>query len=111
MAAYRKKPVVIEAEVYREGLEDGFEEYRSDADPFIPIPKELEPVAFDWVLPQPGGGEWVARLPYIQTLEGRLYIRRGDWIIVGVEKERYPCKPSVFEAMYEPAEPRYAEDF
>lgn len=26
----------------------------------------------------------------------------GDWIITGVQGERYPCKPDIFEATYEP---------
>ena len=26
----------------------------------------------------------------------------GDWIITGVHGERYPCKPDIFEATYEP---------
>lgn len=38
---------------------------------------------------------------YIDTLEGAMEVRAGDWIITGVEGERYPCKPSIFEATYE----------
>jgi hypothetical protein len=37
----------------------------------------------------------------IRTPEGFMSVRNGDWIITGVEGERYPCKPSVFEATYE----------
>ena len=40
----------------------------------------------------------------IETLEGTMVAEPGDWIITGVENERYPCKPSVFAATYEPAE-------
>jgi hypothetical protein len=36
------------------------------------------------------------RRPYIFTLEGKLYISEGDYIITGVEGERYPCKPGIF---------------
>lgn len=28
----------------------------------------------------------------------------GDWIITGVKGERYPCKPEIFEATYEPVD-------
>ena len=28
----------------------------------------------------------------------------GDWIITGVKGERYPCKPDIFEATYEPVD-------
>ena len=41
----------------------------------------------------------------IQTLEGFMVASKGDWIITGVEGERYPCKPSVFEKTYERVEP------
>lgn len=37
----------------------------------------------------------------IQTLEGPLLARPGDWIITGVNGEQYPCKPDVFEKTYE----------
>lgn len=39
--------------------------------------------------------------PYIETLEGRMKVSNGDWIITGVKGERYPCKPDIFEATYE----------
>jgi hypothetical protein len=39
---------------------------------------------------------------FIDTLEGGHIVCPGDWIITGVEGERYPCKPSVFEKTYEP---------
>jgi len=40
----------------------------------------------------------------IPTLEGDMIAEPGDWIITGVKGERYPCKPDIFEATYEPAE-------
>lgn len=39
----------------------------------------------------------------IETLEGRMTVTPGDWIITGVKGEHYPCKPDIFEATYEPA--------
>jgi hypothetical protein len=39
----------------------------------------------------------------IETLEGTMLAMPGDWIITGVKGERYPCKPDIFEATYEPA--------
>ncbi len=41
---------------------------------------------------------------WIDTFEGGHVVCPGDWIMTGVENERYPCKPSVFEATYEPVE-------
>ena len=37
----------------------------------------------------------------INTLEGKMLAREGDWIIKGVKGEFYPCKPDIFEATYE----------
>lgn len=37
----------------------------------------------------------------IETLEGPLIARHGDWIITGVQGEKYPCKPDIFEMTYE----------
>ena len=39
----------------------------------------------------------------IITLEGLMEISSGDYVIQGIEGEIYPCKPSIFEATYEPA--------
>lgn len=38
----------------------------------------------------------------IETLEGTMHASVGDWIITGVNGEKYPCKPDVFEKTYEP---------
>lgn len=79
MAKYRKKPVVIEAEIYRKGLEDGIGHIDDHDSPyFFGDPK-----------------------PYIQTLEGKHYITEGDWIVTGIEGERYPVKNSIFQKTYE----------
>lgn len=41
---------------------------------------------------------------WIDTLEGGHTVCPGDWVITGVAGERYPCKPAIFEATYEPAD-------
>lgn len=38
---------------------------------------------------------------WIDTLEGGHIVCPGDWIITGVRGEHYPCKPDIFEEMYE----------
>ncbi len=38
---------------------------------------------------------------WIDTLEGGHIVCPGDWIITGVQGERYPCKPDIFSATYE----------
>ena len=40
----------------------------------------------------------------IVTLEGKLLVSWGDWIIRGVKGELYPCKPDIFTMTYEAAE-------
>ena len=58
MAKYRKKPVIIEAEICKEEI-------------------------------------------VIKTLEGDLKAQVGDYIITGVEGEKYPCKPNIFKKTYD----------
>jgi hypothetical protein len=77
---YRKKPVVIDAEQYNGQHIEGLE-YK------IEHPEEQHRADVS---------------PYIQTLEGRMHVTHGDWIITGVKGEKYPCKPDIFEATYEP---------
>ena len=38
---------------------------------------------------------------YIDTLEGVMHASPGDWIITGVNGEKYPCKPDIFVKTYE----------
>lgn len=38
----------------------------------------------------------------VETLEGPLFARAGDWIVTGVKGEQYPVKPDIFEKIYEP---------
>jgi len=40
----------------------------------------------------------------IETLEGIMIASPGDWIITGINGERYPCKPDIFEKTYEKIE-------
>ena len=93
MAKYRKKPVVIDAEVYKPGMEDGFEtRYVSESKPCSTwgIPTDAERIPVD--------------IPFIDTLEGCHFITEGDYIITGIKGERYPCKPDIFELTYEAIE-------
>ena len=40
----------------------------------------------------------------IETIEGKMRVDIGDWIIKGVNGEFYLCKPDIFEATYTEAE-------
>jgi hypothetical protein len=88
---YRKKPVVIEAEQYKPGMEDGFNCYEI-------LGKYIGYYPKDGPLPRS------KRVPAIYTLEGPHEITMGDWIITGVKGERYPIKADIFEMTYEPVE-------
>jgi hypothetical protein len=79
MAKYRKRPLVIEAEPYRPGLEDGIEEINAH-------------------MMVDGKG---IPTPFINTLEGKHYISPTDYIVTGIKGERYPVKQDIFEASYE----------
>lgn len=88
MGYYRKKPVVIEAWQW-DGTADG-------ATPII-----------TWVLDGGGTIRYHDEVPThlaVDTAEGTMSAMPGDWIIKGVKGEFSPCKPDIFEAMYEPAE-------
>lgn len=40
----------------------------------------------------------------IHTLEGDMKASVGDYIITGVHGEQYPCKPDIFQEIYQPLE-------
>jgi hypothetical protein len=44
---------------------------------------------------------------FITTLEGVMRADPMDWVIVGVNREQYPCKPDVFEKTYDFLEPEF----
>jgi hypothetical protein len=86
VGAYRKKPVVIEAQRW---------------DGTVSAATQI----IDWVLAN-GGTARYHDDPYlsINTLEGTATASPGDWVIKGVAGEFYPCKPGIFEATYEVAD-------
>ena len=80
MGKYRKKPVVIEAVQFKSFYQ------------------EVDGVTVDFCPDCPDCNSHVAT---IETLEGRMQVQLGDWIITGVKGERYACKPDIFEMTYE----------
>lgn len=77
MAKYRKKPVVIEAEIWTVNRINAIASFMGK------YPKVID------------------RRVRIQTLEGAMYAEEGDYIIKGVNGEFYPCKPDIFTKTYE----------
>ncbi len=78
---YRKKPVVIEAVQLVDGCGN-----------------EMEKLFGDDVIRIANNGEMEIN---IQTLEGVMTARQGDYVIKGIKGEFYPCKPDIFEQTYE----------
>jgi len=79
MAKFRKKPIVVEAEQF----------FAADWRPH-------EPCQY------PSGVYRQGDTYFIKTLEGNMAVNNGDWIITGLQGEKYPCKPDIFAATYEP---------
>lgn len=81
MGKYRKKPVVIDAVRFNPES--------------IPWPEGVK----SWHgQPQPRDGS----CGYIQTLEGKMHVMGGDWIVTGVAGEKYAVKDDIFRKTYEP---------
>jgi len=79
MPMFRKKPVIIEARQWDGSLTS-----------FNDIAEWSE-----------GKVTFSERTLKIATLEGIMTADPNDWIIQGVSKEFYPCKPDIFEKTYE----------
>ena len=85
---YRKKPVVIEAFKF-DGYFIGFV-----GEPYAPL----------WAFEGLHTGVLIIESQgdlYVNTLEGKMLVSIGDYIIKGIQGELYPCKPDIFEATYE----------
>ena len=78
---YRKKPVVIEAVRYM--IDDCLPDWFIDR-------------VIDQIITTHADGTCD-----IKTLEGTMRADNGDFIILGVNGEVYPCKPDIFEKTYE----------
>lgn len=73
MPKFRKKPIIVEAIQWHIG-------------------KEIKGVYFD-----------TDKFGYfVDTPEGPSKVSEGDWIIVGIAGERYPCRDDIFQVTYDP---------
>ena len=82
---FRKKPVVVEARQFKCDNTDAQENLA------------------DWCRGKLRGYKLPLseRVIQIETLEGEMEAKHGDWIIKGVKGEFYPCRPDIFDATYE----------
>lgn len=87
MPKFRKKPVVIEARQF-----DGTKESANHILAWIGSHGANAKRADNT---EPDEGIVIA------TLEGNMIAIPGDWIIMGVKGEFYPCKPEIFKTTYE----------
>ncbi len=87
MAKYTKRQIIVDAEIYHVGMEDGFDDIETAINSGLNIDNYEKPVNIN-------------KIPFIQTLEGKHYISNGDYIITGIEGERYPCKKAIFHRTY-----------
>jgi hypothetical protein len=113
MSKYRKKPVVIEAhQWFKNGDHPGDACHMvcpegNSTTQFEPFLSEGKVVRY-YRRPDDDGerlcekcGRTMHEHGWIDTFEGGHIVCPGDWIITGVEGERYPCKPDIFDATYE----------
>ena len=84
MATYRKKPVEIQAIQW---VSDNIEQVYEMLDDNLIINTDEDEVKH-----------------FINTLEGKMEMAWGDYVIQGVKGEFYPCKPDIFELTYEMVE-------
>ena len=87
MAKYIKKAIPIDAIQYSYGLEDGFDDIEEAVNSGLNVDNYVNPHNSN-------------KVPFIQTLEGKHYINSDDYIVTGVDGERYPCKKSIFLKTY-----------
>lgn len=87
MAKYIKKPITVDAVQYYKGIEDGIDTILDAQLNGLDIDNYISPLSYN-------------EAPYINTLEGKHYISKGDYIITGINNERYPCKESIFNKTY-----------
>lgn len=87
MAKYRKKPIEVEAMQFTGHNCYDILRFTNRGDLLLAGLNELKQTDH----------------PIIETLEGNMEAKPGDWIIRGVKGEFYPCKPDIFNATYEAA--------
>lgn len=90
MSKYQKRPVTVEARQW-----DGTE---ASADEIADWVNASDEPALILIVDRRAEETTISMS--ILTLEGRMEVSPGDWVIQGVEGEFYPCKPGIFEKTY-----------
>lgn len=92
---YRKKPVIIEAIIWngtnlKEVMEFIGSEFMYD--------ENSNYITNKFIYYKP------TKKLFINTLEGKMEVAKGDYIIKGIKGEFYSCKPDIFINTYEEVE-------
>lgn len=114
MPLFRKLPVTVEAHQWFKNGDHPLDYSRVSVDGSEPSPAERKARGWEGDIvryfrhPNIEGsavctkcGKTMHTHGWIDTLEGGHVVCPGDWIITGVEGERYPCKPDIFQQTYE----------
>lgn len=108
MALFRKKPVVVEATQWFKNGDHPQDDCEMVRDGDKPIYQTEGEVIRRYRHPAVSGDTTCHRCSgkmhehgWIDTLEGGHIVCPGDWVITGVQGERYPCKPAIFVATYD----------
>lgn len=108
MPMFRKKPVVIEAHQWHKNgdhPEDDCGTFDVGEGPFQSegrVVRYFRHPDVNGETPCKHCGVDMHDHGWIDTLEAGHNVCPGDWIITGIKGERYPCKPDIFKATYEP---------
>lgn len=84
---FRKRPVVVEAIRF-----DGFNFDDIVEMGFVDLEEEGP------------ADEFTPGVLIVETLEGDMTAKAGDWIVKGTEGELYPVAGSIFDTIYEPVD-------
>ena len=117
MAKYKKKPVIVEAEPYKEGMEDGWDVlYTGNFIKYIESFKTKEE-CLEFIQRDKGREEcdtddmddeliYEEPIPYIMTIKGKRYIntRMPDMIVTEEDGNRYPHHPLDFNLNHDKIE-------
>lgn len=87
---YKKRPVTIDAVHWTDGNDDAIRDLCGDFFDF-----RADPDDYGW--DDPCGAV------FDELHNTWVGVRKGDWIICGLQGEFYPCRADVFQLSYEPA--------
>ena len=93
MPFFMKKPIIVEAKQFTGSNIKGMLEFMGQkvSDPLHHKFSDYEDIVKEKGL-------------HVQTLEGELMAKPGDWIVKGTKGEFWPVRNDIFSASYEPAE-------